>query len=63
MTTKYLTGTYASGYCLSPAYSGLKLRPGAAVSGSGADSGHAAFIAKYGKVEATPHAKNPNYWL
>jgi hypothetical protein len=63
MTTRFLTGTYASGYTLSPAYSALELKPSAAVYGSGVYSGHAAFIGNYGKIETTPSTSHQGVLL
>jgi hypothetical protein len=52
MTTKVLTGNYASGYALKAAYSGLEIATTAKVGGSGLLVEHTAYVYNLGTVAA-----------
>jgi hypothetical protein len=52
MTTRIISGYYAAGYALGPAYSTLTITAAGGVAGTGVVSGHVAGVANYGTVSA-----------
>ncbi len=55
MTVRTITGTYSSGYSLSPAYSGLVVASSAKVFGQGVFLSFTASITNYGQISTSGH--------